>query len=59
MKQLDLLEKHALKRRTAVAIGHPHATTVNALKKWIPKAKEKGFVFVPISMIALVKQDAF
>ena len=59
MKQLLLLEKHALKRRTAVAIGHPHLTTINALKKWIPKAKEKGFVFVPISMIALVKQDSF
>ena len=59
MKQLDLLENYALKRHMAVAIGHPHATTVNALKKWIPKAKEKGFVFVPISMIALIKQDAF
>ena len=59
MKQLVLLEKHALKRRTAVAIGHPHMTTINALKKWIPKAKEKGFVFVPISMIALIRQDAF
>ena len=59
MKQLALLEKHALKRRTAVAIGHPHPTTVSALKKWIPKAKEKGFVFVPISTIALIKQDAF
>ena len=59
MKQLNLLEKYALKRRTAVAIGHPHPTTINALKKWIPEAKAKGFVFVPISMIALVKQDAF
>lgn len=59
MNQLALLEKHAINRRTAVAIGHPHATTINALKKWIPKAKEKGFVFVPISMIALVRQDAF
>lgn len=59
MKQLDLLEKYALKRHAAVAIGHPHPTTINALKKWIPKAKAKGFVFVPVSMIALIKQDAF
>ncbi|MBR1945098.1 MAG: divergent polysaccharide deacetylase family protein [Alphaproteobacteria bacterium] len=59
MKQLLLVEKHALQRRTSVAIGHPHPTTINALKKWIPKAQKKGFVFVPISTIALIKQDAF
>lgn len=59
LKQLALLEKHALKSHTAVAIGHPHKETINALKKWIPQAKAKGFVFVPISMIALIRQDAF
>ena len=57
MKQLDLLEKHAKKHKFAVGIGHPHKATVNALKKWIPLAKEKGFVFVPVSMIAVYLQD--
>ncbi len=57
MKQLSLLEKHALRHRFAVGIGHPHKATVNALKKWIPQAKQKGFVFVPISMIAVYLQD--
>lgn len=57
MKQLFLLEKHARKHRIAVGIGHPHKATVNALKKWIPQAKQKGFFFVPISMIAVYLQD--
>ncbi|MBR1777281.1 MAG: divergent polysaccharide deacetylase family protein [Alphaproteobacteria bacterium] len=59
MAQLSLLEKRALKHHTAVGIGHPHKATVKALKKWIPQARKKGLVFVPISMIALVRQDAF
>lgn len=59
MKQLVLLEEYALKHRTAVAIGHPHQVTVNALKEWIPQARKKGFVFVPVSLIALIKQEAF
>ena len=57
MKQLSLLEKHALRHRFAVGIGHPHKATVNALKKWIPRAKQKGFVFVPVSMVAVYLQD--
>ena len=59
MQQLALLEKHALKHHTAVAIGHPHEATVNALKEWIPQAQKKGFVFVPVSHIALIRQDVF
>ncbi len=57
MKQLALLERHARKHRFAVGIGHPHKETVQALKRWIPQAKQKGFVFVPISMIAVYLQD--
>ena len=59
MKQLNLVERHALKHHVAVAIGHPHIATVQALSRWIPKAKEKGFVFVPVSSVALIGQDAF
>jgi polysaccharide deacetylase 2 family uncharacterized protein YibQ len=36
----------------AVAIGHPHPDTVQALRQWIPAAKARGFVLVPISTIA-------
>lgn len=50
-KQLELLEAYARKHKTAVGIGHPHPVTLDALEKWIPEAKERGFVFVPISKI--------
>lgn len=57
LKQLLLLEKHADRHRFAVGIGHPHKATINALKKWIPQAQKRGFVFVPISLIAVYMQD--
>lgn len=55
--QLRLLEKQARKHKMAVGIGHPHQATVEALKKWIPGARERGVVFVPVSMIAAYLQD--
>ena len=58
-RQLLLLERNARKNHIAVAIGHPHHTTVRALKKWIPQARRRGFVFVPVSMVALVGQESF
>ncbi len=57
LRQLFLLERHAKKHRFAVGIGHPHQATISALRKWIPQAKKKGFVFVPISLIAVYMQD--
>ena len=59
MKQLSLLEKYALRHHTAVAIGHPHKETIDALKKWIPAAQKKGITFVPVSMIALIRQASY
>lgn len=59
MKQLASVEKHSLKHHVAVAIGHPHAETVRALGKWMPRAKEKGFVFVPVSLVALIGQEEY
>lgn len=57
LKQLDLLERHARRHRFAVGIGHPHKSTVGALKKWIPAAKKRGVAFVPVSLIAVYVQD--
>ncbi len=48
---LKRLERIALAKGTAVAIGHPKDITILALKKWIPKAEARGFKFVPISTI--------
>lgn len=49
--QLKILEQVAKTNGTAIAIGHPYAQTVAALKKWIPTLKEKGITIVPISQI--------
>lgn len=58
LRQLSLLERHARRHGFAVGIGHPHKATVNALDKWIPAAKRRGVVFVPVSAIALYMLDA-
>jgi uncharacterized protein len=55
LAQLQRTEEIAAKRGRALAIGHPHATTIAALLKWLPTLKEKGFVLVPAS--ALLHQE--
>jgi polysaccharide deacetylase 2 family uncharacterized protein YibQ len=52
MKELARSEAIARKHGIAVAIGHPHRDTVEALRRWIPEAEAKGFVLVPISAVA-------
>lgn len=51
--QLKVLEDEARKYGFAVAIGHPHAGTIAALKTWLPTLEDRGYVLVPISDIAL------
>ena len=51
--QLTLLELKALRRGYAIAIGHPLDTTIAALRKWLPRAAEKGFAIAPISAVML------
>jgi polysaccharide deacetylase 2 family uncharacterized protein YibQ len=50
-RQLAEVERIARARGQAVAIGHPRDGTIEALAKWIPEAKAKGFVLVPVSTI--------
>ncbi len=50
-KQLAELERIARAKGAAVAIGHPHDGTIAALQQWIPQAKARGIVFVPVSAI--------
>jgi polysaccharide deacetylase 2 family uncharacterized protein YibQ len=52
MRQLAHTEAVARKHGVAIAIGHPHRDTVEALRRWIPQAEAKGFVLVPISAVA-------
>lgn len=51
LAQLQRTEEIARKRGRALAIGHPHATTIAALRQWLPTLKGKGFVLVPASAL--------
>ncbi|MDQ6780856.1 MAG: divergent polysaccharide deacetylase family protein [Candidatus Eremiobacteraeota bacterium] len=45
--QLDEAQRVALKQGSAVAIGHPNATTAQALTAYIPRMQAAGITFVP------------
>jgi len=45
------LEQIARKHGTAIAIGHPHDSTLAALRAWIPQARRRGIALVPISAV--------
>ena len=48
-KQLALALKGAKEKGEAIAIGHPHAVTLQALREFLPKAKAEGIQLVPVS----------
>lgn len=50
-KQLVKLETIARKRGYAIAIGHPHDATIQALSEWLPMLHDRGFALVPVSAI--------
>lgn len=41
----------ARQRGAAIAIGHPHAATLEALAQEVPRAKAMGYRFVPVSAL--------
>ncbi|MBS0523194.1 MAG: divergent polysaccharide deacetylase family protein [Proteobacteria bacterium] len=49
----QLAETEAVARRQgfAVAIGHPHETTLQALAEWLPGVAGKGFALAPLSAV--------
>jgi polysaccharide deacetylase 2 family uncharacterized protein YibQ len=51
MAQLQKAEAHARKHGAAIAIGHPHDATIEALSQWLPGLDAKGFVLVPVTAI--------
>jgi polysaccharide deacetylase 2 family uncharacterized protein YibQ len=53
-RQLAELERVAGRRGSAIAIGHPHDATLEALAAWIPGMLERGLQLVPVS--AVVRQ---
>ncbi|MGH6927061.1 MAG: divergent polysaccharide deacetylase family protein, partial [Dongiaceae bacterium] len=46
------VETEARRTGLAVAIGHPHDGTIDALQRWLPTLAARGFALVPISAIA-------
>ncbi len=50
-RQLAATERIARRRGVAIAIGHPHDLTIEALRGWLPTLEERGFVLVPISTV--------
>ncbi len=50
-RQLELTERVARQTGSAVAIGHPHGTTIEALRAWLPTLEARGFALAPISAV--------
>jgi hypothetical protein len=48
-KQLQLALRDALKKGDAIAIGHPHPATLQALREVLPEAKSQGVQLVFVS----------
>ncbi len=49
--QLAEVERIARSHGKVIAIGHPKAATIDALKEWLPTLKDKGFALVPVSAV--------
>lgn len=54
--QLEKVEAYARQYGHAIAIGHPHDGTIEALAVWLPTLEAKGFALAPLS--AIVKRQA-
>lgn len=46
---LRKLEKVAVRKGHAIAIGHPKDVTIQALREWLPDAQQRGFEIVHVS----------
>lgn len=57
-RQLKQLERVARERGYAVAIGHPHAATIEALREWLPTLPGKQLTITPLSDIIASQQTA-
>lgn len=54
--QLAKTEQAARHQGYAVAIGHPHDATIDALASWLPEVQKRGFVLVPVSAVVRTHQ---
>jgi polysaccharide deacetylase 2 family uncharacterized protein YibQ len=49
--ELERLIEISLSKGKAIGIGHPHPSTIKALKEIIPKIQERGIDIVPLSAV--------
>jgi len=56
-KQFKRLLRIAKSKGYAVAIAHPHPTTLDYLEKVIPKLKDHGYKLVPVSQLIAFKAN--
>jgi polysaccharide deacetylase 2 family uncharacterized protein YibQ len=56
-ERLAHLEHVARQHGTAIAIGHPHDATIEALSEWIAALPQKGIVLVPVSAIVRARSE--
>ena len=56
-RQLDLAIKAAKRNGSAVVIAHPFPETMQALEKWLPQAQAKGFEFVFMSELFVIRKQ--
>ena len=56
--RLDDIERIAKRVGQAVAIGHPHDRTIEALERWLPTLAERGLTLAPISALVMRRQIA-
>jgi hypothetical protein len=56
MQRLRETERVAEKKGHAIAIGHPHDGTLDALSTWLPEVQSRGFILVPVSAIVIEQE---
>lgn len=56
-QQLERTEAAARKHGYAIAIGHPHDTTIAALTQWLDTVESRGFVLVPLTTIVVKSRE--
>lgn len=54
--QLAIAEAVARRHGSAIAIGHPHASTIDALRQWQQGLAERGIDLVPVSRVIEVRK---
>jgi polysaccharide deacetylase 2 family uncharacterized protein YibQ len=50
-REFERMKRLAKKRGSVVAIGHPHAATLELLERELPKLADEGFELVTISVL--------